>query len=487
MNRKAVFNTFGRILILLAVLLLIPAAVSLFYPEEGTKTLFAFLCTAAGSAILGGVIVLLCRSKNKVIFAKEGFAIVALSWIGMSLVGALPFVLSGEVNSYIDALFETISGLTTTGASCLTNYDTFTHALLFWRSFTHWLGGMGVLVFIMAIMSNISDRSIHIMRAEMPGPIIGKLVPRTKDTAKILYIMYIVFTVAETIALRISGMPLFDSTVHALGTAGTGGFGIRLDSLASYGTASQIVIIVFMLLFGINFNLYYLLLMKKFKSVFKSTELLFYLGLFVFCSIAITCNLFLSGFYPTIGESIKQSAFHVSSFVTTSGFTIGDVNNWPGLSKGILVILMFFGSCAGSTAGGLKLARVLILYKLIRREIKKMLHPRAVTPIHFEGKELDDSTATGVANYFAVYMTIVLATFLLVSFEPFGFEANFTATVSAFNNIGPLFSSGERIISDFSQYSVFSKLVFSFAMLLGRLEIYPLLIACSPSTWKREK
>lgn len=487
MNRKAVFNTFGRILILLGILLLIPAAVSFFYLDENNciKTLHAFLITAAGSAALGGLLKLICRTKDHVIFAKEGFAIVALSWIGMSAIGALPFVISGEVKSYIDALFETISGFTTSGASCLTDYNTFTHALLFWRSFTHWLGGMGVLVFIMAILTNLSDRSIHIMRAEMPGPIVGKLVPRTKDTAKILYIMYIGFTAAETIALRISGMPLYDSIVHSLGTAGTGGFGINLNSIAGYGTASQIIIIVFMLLFGINFNLYFLILMKKFKAVFKSTELRFYFGLFVFCSVAITCNLFFSNVYPTLGESIKQSAFHVSSFVTTTGYTIGDVNSWPGLSKGILVILMFFGSCAGSTAGGLKLARVLILFKLIRREIKKMLHPRAVTTIHFEGKELDDATANGVANYFGIYMAIILGAFLLVSFEPYGFETNFTATVSAFNNIGPLFSACG--VSDFSQYTVFSKLIFSAAMLLGRLEIYPLLIAFSPSTWKREK
>ena len=482
MNRKMIFFTFGRILQTEGALLLLPTFVSLGYGEM--KAFVALLVTAIASALAGTVITALAHTENKLIYAREGFAITALAWIGMSLVGALPFVISGEVSSYVDAFFETVSGFTTTGASCLKNYTELSHGIQFWRCFTHWIGGMGVLVFVMAIVSNMSDRSIHIMRAEMPGPVIGKLVPKAKDTAKILYGIYIALTVFEILFLwkfgQSGGMNLYEATIHSLSTAGTGGFGSRADSIASYSSYCKIVITVFMLLFGVNFNLYFLMLIRRFKAVFQSTELRFYIGLIVVFTLVITANIY--SMVGTFGKSLEDAAFQVAAFITTTGYTTTNPNLFPGLAKGLLLLLMFFGSCAGSTAGGLKLSRVLLLIKMIGREMKKLLHPRAVTSVNFEGKDVDNSTLSSVATYFAVYALCIIATFLLVCFEPFGFETNFTAAVSAFNNIGPIFGTK----ADFCDYSIFSKLVFSLSMMLGRLEIFPIVIALSPSTWLKK-
>ncbi|MCQ2440727.1 MAG: TrkH family potassium uptake protein [Clostridia bacterium] len=480
MNYKVIFNTIGRVAVAEAFLLLLPTAVSLIY---GESCYMAFLLTAMFSFLLGVLLHLCFKPKNHVIYAKEGFAIVTLVWLGMSAIGAVPFVLCGDIPSYADAFFETVSGFTTTGASILRDVESLNHGTLFWRSFSHWVGGMGVLVFVMAIIPNVSDRSIHIMRAEMPGPVVGKIVPRVKDTAKILYLIYIALTAVEVVMLLCGGMPVFDSLVHSFGTAGTGGFGIKSDSIASYSPYHQWVIAIFMLLFGINFNLYYLLLIKRFRSVFRSTELWVYIAIAFVSSAIITLNVF--PMYKNSSDAIRQSVFQVSSILTTTGYSTADFNLWPSLSKGIIFVLMFSGGCAGSTAGGLKISRTIMMFKMVGREFKRMLHPRTVSTVRFEGKTVEEQTLQGVTVYFAVYMLCILTTFLLICHEPFGMETNFTATVSCFNNVGPGLA-GVGPMSSYADYSVLSKLVLSFAMLLGRLEIFPLLIALSPSTWTKK-
>ena len=376
-----------------------------------------------------------------------------------------------------------MSGFSSTGATILDDIERLPHGLLFWRSFTHWVGGMGVLVFIMAIIPSVCDRSIHILRAEMPGPVMGKLVPKLKQTAKILYLIYIVMTLLEMILLLCGGMSLFDSALHSFATAGTGGFGIKGDSIASYSPYLQWVIAVFMFLFGINFNIYYLLLVRRFRSVLKSTETWCYIAICLISVSIITGNIY--SIYGNLPDSVRASAFQVASLVTTTGFSTADFNLWPGLSKGILFILMFIGGCAGSTAGGLKVSRVVMMIKMIRREFMKMIHPRSVSAVRIEGKKVDDTTLNGVNVYFALYMVIYFAVFLLLCLEPFDFETNFTAVAACYNNIGPGFGAVGPMGS-FSGYSAFSKIVLSATMLLGRLEIYPLLFALIPSTWTKK-
>lgn len=470
----------GQIIKLEAVLLVLPLAVSIIYRE---RCALSFLITAAAALFVGFAVTFISKPGNRLIYAKEGFVIVALAWLALSAIGAVPFVLSGEVRSYADAFFETVSGFTTTGASVLTDVESMSHGLLFWRSFTHWVGGMGVLVFIMAIIPSVCDRSIHILRAEMPGPVMGKLVPKLKQTAKILYLIYIVMTVLEMILLLCGGMSLFDSALHSFATAGTGGFGIKGDSIASYSPYLQWVIAVFMFLFGINFNIYYLLLVRRFRSVLKSTETWCYIAICLISVSIITGNIY--SIYGNLSDSVRASAFQVASVVTTTGFSTADFNLWPGLSKGILFILMFIGGCAGSTAGGLKVSRVVMMIKMIRREFMKMIHPRSVSAVRIEGKKVDDTTLNGVNVYFALYMVIYFAVFLLLCLEPFDFETNFTAVAACYNNIGPGFGAVGPMGS-FSGYSAFSKIVLSATMLLGRLEIYPLLFALIPSTWTKK-
>lgn len=480
MNRRMIFYVIGQIINIEAALLLLPAEVSLYY-KEGCLT--AFLITAGIALAFGLTLTLTSCPGNHLIYAKDGFVIVTLAWLAMSAIGALPFVISGEIPNYIDAFFETVSGFTTTGASVLTNVEKMSQGLLFWRSFTHWIGGMGVLVFVMAIIPNISDRSIHIIRAEMPGPIVGKLVPKLKNTAKILYLIYIVMTVLEVVFLLCGGMPLYDSVVHAFGTAGTGGFGIKASSIAGYSPYLQWVIAIFMLLFGINFNIYYLVLIRRFRSVFRSTEMWSYIGLVVLSVAAITVNI-----YPvsqSFSEALRLSAFQVSSVITTTGYATADFNLWPEMSKGILLFLMFIGGCAGSTAGGLKVSRVVILLKMIRRELNRMLHPRSVSVVKFEGKQVDEATLNSVSIYFVLYIICFCVIFFVLCFEPFDFATNFSATAACFNNVGPGFGAVGPAAS-YQGYSALSKTVLSIAMLLGRLEIFPLLLAFSPSTWAKK-
>lgn len=482
MNRRMIINAVGLVLRVEAALLLLPAVVGVIYGER--QTWLAFLLSAAISLVLGMLPKLFIKPKNHVIYAKEGFIIVAFTWIMLSLVGAVPLVLSGAVASYVDAFFEIVSGFTTTGASVIPDVEALTHGALFWRSFTHWVGGMGIIVFVMAILPNVSERPIHILRAEMPGPTVGKLVPRIKDTALILYIIYIAMTLLETLLLLFGDMSFFESLLHAFGTAGTGGFGLKRDSIASYSPYIQWVITAFMILFGINFNLYYLMLLRKFKAAFSSSELWYFFGIVLSATALIAWNI--RHLFGGIEETVRTAAFQVASVISTTGYATADFNLWPNLSKNILFILMFIGGCAGSTAGGIKVSRIVLLFKLISNEVKRMLHPRSVSSLRFEGKTVDGHTRKGVSNYFLIYFVCLLAIFLALSFEPFDFETNFTAAVTCFNNVGPGFGAVGPT-GGFGDYSAFAKVVLSFAMLLGRLEIFPIIIALAPVSWARNK
>lgn len=480
MNRKMVLYTVGRIILLEGVLLLIPLAVSLYYREF--LTAWAFATTIAVSAVTGLLLMLLNRHNDRILFAKGGFVTVALSWVALSLIGALPFTLCRAIPSYIDAVFETVSGLTTTGASILSDPSLLDRGLLFWRSFTHWIGGMGVIVLMLAVMPAESGRTIHVLRAEVPGPVVGKLVPRLRDTAKILYLIYLLLTVVEIVFLLCGGMPLFDSVLHAFGTAGTGGFGIKADSMSSYSPYLQWVIMAFMLLFGINFNLYYFLFLRRIKPVLKSGELWCYLAIVTVATGVIMGNVL--PLYDTFSEALRHSAFQVSSIITTTGYSTTNFAAWPELSKSVLLILMLIGGCAGSTAGGLKVARVILLFKTVGRDLKKMLHPRSVSVVQVSGKPVDEQTLGGASSYFILYMVLMIATFFVLSFEPaMSLEANLSAAVSCFNNIGPGFA---EISTSFAAYSDVSTVVLTLAMLFGRLEIYPILFALTPSVWGKK-
>lgn len=475
-----VFHICGQMLVIEGALLVLPLLTAAIYRE---RCFFSILLTIGIALILGSFGMLVSKPKETVIYSREGFIITALSWVIWSLVGALPFVISGEIPSYIDAFFETVSGFTTTGASILRDVESMSHGLLFWRSFTHWVGGMGILVMVMAVLPMTTDRSIHIMRAEMPGPIVGKLVPRVRQTAKILYIIYIGLTLLQIVLLLFGGMDLFEASVHAFGTAGTGGFGVRSDSIASYSPYIQWVMTAFMAVFAVNFNIYYLLLMRKFKAVISSEELWTYIVIVIISVTSIAINI--RPLYSTVSDTVRHAAFQVMTVISTSGFATTDFNLWPQFSRALLFILMFIGGCAGSTAGGLKVSRAVMLFKSGRRELKKMLHPRSVSAVQLEGKRVDDTTLSSVGVYFAFYIFIQFAVFLLISFEPFDFETKFTSVVACFNNVGPgLGAVGPA--GSYADYTAFSKLLLSVSMLFGRLEIYPIIFLFSPSVWKKK-
>ena len=480
MNRKKVFHTVGLMLLAEAALLLLPAITATVYNE---KCVWALLAAAVIALIAGLALRFFCKPDSHVIYAREGFVTVAMTWLAMSAVGALPFYLSGEIPNYINAFFETVSGFTTTGASILTDVESMSHGLLFWRSFTHWVGGMGILVFVMALTNDSNDRSMHILRAEMPGPVIGKLMPRAKDTASILYKIYIGMTLVLICLLLCGGMSLFDSIVHAFGTAGTGGFGIKADSVASYSPYLQWVITVFMFLFGVNFNLYYLLLIRRFKAAALSSEFWYYLGIVLVSIAMITLNIL--PLYESLSQALRLSVFQVSSIITTTGYATADFNLWPEFSKSVLLILMFIGASAGSTGGGLKVSRAVMLVKMVNKEIRHLLHPRSVNSVKFEGKHVDGATLKSVASYFAVYMLCILAVFLVISLDNFSLETNISAAISCFNNIGPGLDAAGPAAS-YAGYGAFSKLILSLAMLMGRLEIFPMLLTLSPATWAKK-
>lgn len=481
MNRKIILFLVGRIALLESALLLLPLLCSLIYKEECT---YAFLITIAISLVTGLVLTLLGKTSNRTFFAKEGFVIVSLAWIVLSLIGCLPFIISGVIPSFVDAFFETVSGLSTTGASILTDVEALPHGLMFWRSFTHWIGGMGILVLVMAIVPTDTDRSMHIMRAEMPGPIIGKLVPKIKTTAKILYLIYVVITTVEIIFLSLGDMSFFESLIYSFGTAGTGGFAIDADGLAGYSAYSQWVITIFMLIFGVNFNLYFLIISKKFLSAIKSEELWTYITI-VFVAIGIiTLNVYHS--FASLPDTLRHTAFQVASIITTTGYSTVDFNLWPSLSKSILLLLMFVGGCAGSTAGGMKISRVILLFKSVKSNLKHLLHPRSTESVRFEGKKVDNETVASVTSYLVIYCLCLVAVFFIISFDPFDMETHVSAAISCFNNIGPGFSEVGPL-SSYAAYSPLSKLALSAAMLLGRLEIFPMLLVFTPSIWVKNK
>lgn len=481
MNYKMIGKFIGKILLVEAAFMLPAYAISVYHHEEAAMR--ALLVSAILTVLVGGVMVAMTRGTRKGFHAKEGMVCVGLSWIVLGLFGALPFFFSGAIPHYIDALFEIVSGFTTTGASILPEVESMPYGLLYWRSFSHWLGGMGVLVFLLAVSSG-DERSkgftMHILRAESPGPQVGKLVPRMKQTAEILYVLYIILTVLNAIFLLCGGMPLFDSVCTALGTAGTGGFGIKNDSMAGYSPYLQNVCTVFMLLFGVNFTCYYMLLLKQVKSVFKDQELRLYLSVVAGSIVLIVLNL--RGYYATIGETIRHAAFQVASVVTTTGFATTDFDLWPSFSKGILLCLMLLGACAGSTGGGFKCGRALLVLKGLRRSVRQIVHPGKVEVVRVNGRAVDEKVLQNTNAYLAAYALIIVVSFLLISIDGFSTTTNLSAVLACFNNIGPgLEQVGPTC--NFGGFSVFSKLVLILDMLAGRLEIFPILILFSKTTW----
>ena len=478
MNRKMICYMLGQIIKLEGTLMLLPMICSIVYREYDSMNAFAM--TIIFALAVGFSVTALTRKCDRTVYAKEGFVITALAWILLSAIGAAPFVITGAIPNPVDAYFEVVSGFTTTGASILTEVESLDKGLLFWRSFTHWIGGMGVIVLVMAILPDNTGRAIHIMRAEMPGPIVDKITPKIHNTAKVLYLIYFGLTAVLLVLLLFGGMSFYDSLLHTFGTVGTGGFGIKNDSMASYSPYLQWVITIFMLISGVNFNLYYLILIRRWRQAVRSEEMWAYLGIVAASAAVITANI--APMFETLGESIRHAAFQVASVVTTTGFATTDFDLWPNLSTAILFLLMFMGGCAGSTAGGLKVSRLVMLVKMGRRELKQLLHPRAVNVIRFEGKPLDNATTRGVGTYFGLYCLCFMAFFFLLSFDPaasLDMETNFTAVSACFNNIGPGFAAVGPT-SNFSVYSDFSTFLLSVAMLMGRLEIYPILLTFFP-------
>ncbi len=469
MNYKTIFNIIGKVLLLEAALLLLPLGVSAAYSDGCTDD---FLIGAAAAAALGAVMFFPTRAVRKPLSVRDSLAVAALTWLLASLVGCLPFMTSGEISSFPDAFFETVSGFTTTGASILTDVEHMSRSLLFWRSFTHWLGGMGILVLVTAIAAGSGSGSTNILKAEMPGHSLDKFTPKAKNNAKLLYGIYIALTLLETVLLIAGGMPVFDSVVHALGTAGTGGFGIKADSIASYSAYLQWVITVFMLLFGVSFNIYCLVLMRRWREALRSNELRCYLGIFAAATVIVCISIY--PMYNSVSEVIRLSSFQTASIITTTGYATADFNAWPQLAKAVLFILMFCGGCMGSTAGGLKISRVTVLAQVCANELRRSINPRAVNSVKLNGTVLTDEQERSVLSYLALYLAVTVVTFILVSIDGLGFEEDFTAAVSCLNNIGPGFGLIGPAGS-YAAYSGFAKIVLSVAMLIGRLEIYPLL------------
>ncbi len=460
------------------IFMLLPCVVAVVYGESSGWAFFAvmLLCMLIGS--IGRHF----KPSSYVFYTKESMVIVALCWIVMSLAGALPFVLCGEIPSYIDALFETVSGFTTTGASILNDVEALSHCCLFWRSFTHWLGGMGVLVLILTVMPAVGGYNMYLMQAESPGPSVGKLVPQVRRTAQILYGIYMAITVVEVLCLLISGLPLFDSLTMAFGTAGTGGFGILNDSVASYTAVQQWIFTIFMILFGINFNFYYLILIRKAGQAFHSEEVRTYLAIIAVAILMILLNV--RSCFDTFGEALRNTSFTVASIITTTGFATADFNLWPQFSKTILVLLMFVGACAGSTGGGMKVSRWMILVKSARNELDRTIHPHTVKRVYFDGRPMEKTSQHSVERFFAIYMMIFAGSFLIVSLNNLDFTSTFTAIAATINNIGP----GLELVGPTANYScmsALSKIVLMFDMLIGRLEIMPMMMLIMPATWKK--
>lgn len=483
MNYKMMGRFIAQILMITGVFMLPALAISVYCGE--TAAVYAFLLTLGVFALVIGLLMLTCRGAASAFYAKEGLVCAGASWIVLSLLSCLPFYFSREIPSYMDALFEIVSGFTTTGASVLPAVEPLSKGILYWRSFSHWLGGMGVLVFLLAFTQSGGKGqgfTMHLLRAESPGPNVGKLVPKMRKTAAILYLLYICLTILNVIFLLFGKMPLLEAVCTAFGTAGTGGFGIKNDSIASYSPYLQNVTTVFMALFGINFSCYYLLLIGNFRSVFKDEELRMYLGILVGATLLIAWNL--RGFYPTLGETFRHAAFQVSSIMTTTGFATTDFGRWPAFSQSILLLLMVIGACAGSTGGGLKCARALLLFKGLKRNIHQVLHHRRVQAIRINDQVVEEKVLDNANAYLSAYVIILFLSFLVISLDGYSIGTNFSAVLACFNNIGPgLEAVGPTC--NFGGYSALSKLVLILDMLAGRLEIFPILVLFSHSTWKR--
>lgn len=478
MNKKLVFKLNGYILLFDAIAMFFPVIVALYYRE---KAGFAFLPAIALSLAIGLPLIFI-KPKNKELYAREGLVTVAMAWLVMSFVGALPFFFSREIPNLIDCFFESASGFTTTGATILTDVEAMSRCLLFWRSATHWIGGMGVLMFVMAIAPLAGGNNMQLIRAESPGPKVEKLMPKANTTAKVLYGLYIGLTVLQLVLLLIGGMPFFDAITTTFGTAGTGGFGIKNDSLAGYSTYIQGVVTVFMLLFSVNFNMYFFLILRKYSAVWKNDELRAFVILVagaVACVVLGNLNMF-----DSIWSNLHHSAFAVATIVSTSGFSTVDFNLWSEFSKSVLVLLMFIGACAGSTGGGIKMSRILILLKSLKREFSSLIHPRSIKTINVSGKKIDDETIKRVNGYMICYLLIFAVSMLLISLDNFSFETNFTAIAATLNNIGPgLGAVGPS--GNFAEFSWLSKIILSLDMICGRLELFPIIILMLPQTWKK--
>lgn len=472
--------TIGRILIIVAAAMLVPMILSLFFDEgiAGAYLIPILISLALGAAFS------IRQPENKSLFVREGMVIVGLSWIIISVIGGLPFFISRQIPNVVDCFFETVSGFTTTGSTILTDVESMSKSLLFWRSFTHWLGGMGVLVFAMAIFSSKDTRATYMMKAEMPGPVVGKLTSKWQFSVRILYMIYIALTVLETVFLLFGGMPLFDSVVHAFGTAGTGGFGIKNNSIAYYGSPYiEYVIAIFMTLFGVNFNIYYLLIIRKFSQIKENDELKWYFIMMAAAVALISVNIY--PIYNSISEAFRYSFFQVSTVMTTTGYATADFTDWPMLSQMILFMLMFVGACAGSTGGGMKIIRLMILAKVAKREVRKAASPRSVFSVHAAGKTVELEILHGVLAYFVIYMLCAAVSMVLVSLDNMSFTTTATSVISVMNNIGPGLGDVVGPSGNFSSFSNLSKIVMSFDMLIGRLEFYPILIMFSPYMWKK--
>ncbi|MCQ2539291.1 MAG: TrkH family potassium uptake protein [Acetatifactor sp.] len=482
MNYKMMGKFMGKIIIVEAIFMIPSVLIGLW--DRDFTAVGAFLATIGINLAIALLLHFFCKNSKDIFFAKEGMACVGLSWLLMALLGCLPFFFSGAIPNFVDAFFESASGFTTTGASIMPAVEGVSRAVLYWRSFTHWLGGMGVLVFLLAITS-VGGRengfTMHLLRAESPGPSVGKLVPKMRKTASILYLIYVALTVLDFIFLLFGRMDVFEAVCTALGTAGTGGFGVRNDSIAGYSSYIQNVCTVFMLVFGVNFSLYYLILIKQVKNVFKDEELRMYVLMVVGSIALIVWNL--KGFYETFGETVKHAAFQVATIVSTTGFASTDFDQWPGFSKAILFFLMITGACAGSTAGGFKCGRALLLFKGMKRSVQQVVHPNKVQVVRLNNHAVDEKVLQGVNAYLAAYVVIFIVSFLLVSLDGFSLITNISAVSACFNNIGPGFEAVGPTCN-FAGFGIFSKLILILDMIAGRLEIFPILVLFSGATWR---
>ena len=478
MNYSMIFFIIGWVFLIEAALMAPSALVALLYAEQ---SIWAF-AAAIGLCLLLGVPLVRRQPANKVFYAKEGCVTVALSWIVMSLMGALPFVFSGVIPSIVDAMFETVSGFTTTGASILKDVEVLPRCMLFWRSFTHWIGGMGVLVFLLSLLPLTGGSHVNLMKAESPGPSVSKLVPKVRSTAKLLYGLYVALSLLELALLLLGSMPLFDALCTTFGTAGTGGFGIKNSSIGEYSAYIQSIVTIFMILFGINFNVYFLLYMRKPKEAFRCEEAGWYLAIIAVSTLIIT--VFIRNSFPDLVTAFHHAAFQVGSIITTTGFSTADFNVWPAVPKAILVLLMFIGACAGSTGGGIKVSRIVLLFRTMTREIEQIIHPHMVKKLKFEGRVVGQEVLRSVNAFMVAYVLIFAGSTLLVCLDGFDLVTSFTSVAATLNNIGP----GLELVgpaSNFSCFSDLSKIVLIFDMLAGRLEIFPLLVLFFRDTWKK--